>query len=54
VEKCRTRVRQRVPFMPEDRYMAPDIESAVALLRSGVLTALLRDMQGLPDLWCCE
>jgi len=36
IEALHTLLRERVPFMHEDRLMAPDIEAATALVESGV------------------
>ena len=37
--------------MMEDRYLAPDIEAASALVRDGSLSRVLRTLDGLPALW---
>ena len=37
LEQARAQLRQHVPFYDKDRYFAPDIESAVALIRQGAL-----------------
>ena len=37
LEKAWAQLRQQVPFYDKDRYFAPDIESAVALIRRGTL-----------------
>ncbi len=39
LEGVRARLRQDVAHLEEDRYFAPDIEAAVALVRSGAVTA---------------
>ncbi len=39
------------PPMPQDRYLAPDIERATALVRDGALGAILKTIEGLPPLW---
>ncbi len=44
-------LRQSCPAMPADRYLAPDIGSAAALVRGGALAPLLRALPGLPMLW---
>jgi histidine ammonia-lyase len=37
--------------MMQDRYLAPDIEAASALVRSGALSRILHSLPGLPTLW---
>ena len=44
-------LRPSCPAMPADRYLAPDIGSAAALVRGGALAPLLRALPGLPMLW---
>jgi len=44
-------LRQACPAMAEDRYLAPDIEAASALVRGGSLSGLFRALPGLPALW---
>jgi histidine ammonia-lyase len=39
LERARAALRQRVPHLQDDRYMAPDIASAADLVRSGALVA---------------
>lgn len=41
LEKARSRLRERVPYYQEDRFFAPDIEAASALLASGCLNELV-------------
>lgn len=41
LEKARSRLRERVPYYQEDRFFAPDIEAASALLASGCLNELI-------------
>lgn len=41
LEKARSRLRERVPYYQEDRFFAPDIEAASALLASGCLNGLV-------------
>ena len=43
--------RETVPAMPHDRYLAPDIERAAALVRDGSLARILRTLPNLPVLW---
>jgi histidine ammonia-lyase len=35
----RARLREQVSMLDQDRYLAPDMAAAAALVRSGVLTA---------------
>jgi histidine ammonia-lyase len=37
--------------MMQDRYLAPDIEAATALVRGGALGAVFRNLPDLPALW---
>ena len=37
--------------MPTDRYLAPDIERATALVTQGSLSTVFRNLDGLPTLW---
>jgi histidine ammonia-lyase len=39
LERVRARLRQRVPRLDQDRYLAPDIAAAADLVRSGALAA---------------
>jgi histidine ammonia-lyase len=39
LERARARLRERVPRLEHDRYLAPDIAGAADLVRSGALTA---------------
>jgi histidine ammonia-lyase len=39
LERARARLRERVPRLDHDRYLAPDITAAADLVRSGALTA---------------
>ncbi|WP_434776072.1 histidine ammonia-lyase [Pseudomonas oryzihabitans] len=41
LERARSLLRERVPYYQEDRFFAPDIEAASALLASGCLNALV-------------
>ena len=41
LERARSILRERVPYYQEDRFFAPDIEAASALLASGCLNALV-------------
>jgi histidine ammonia-lyase len=50
LERARARLRERVPRLDHDRYLAPDIAAAADLVRSGALTAAtdldLPDIEG--------
>jgi histidine ammonia-lyase len=39
LERARARLRERVPRLDQDRYLAPDIAAAADLVRSGALAA---------------
>ncbi len=51
LEAAHARLRAMCPAMMQDRYLAPDIEAASALVRSGDLARILRTLPGLPALW---
>jgi histidine ammonia-lyase len=51
LEAAHALLRERVPPMAQDRYLAPDIEAATALVRDGSLARMLRTLHGLPALW---
>ena len=51
LEQVHALLRQTVPAMSQDRYLAPDIERASALVRDGSLTSILRTLPNLPALW---
>ena len=51
LESAHALLRRRCPAMPTDRYLAPDIEHATALVRDGSLARLLRTLPDLPVLW---
>ena len=51
LESAHALLRERCPAMPTDRYLAPDIESATALVQDGALARVLRTLPGLPALW---
>ena len=45
-------LREACPAMPEDRYLAPDIEAAAAKVHGGALSTVFRRLGGgLPPLW---
>jgi histidine ammonia-lyase len=51
LEQAHALLRARCGAMPNDRYLAPDIERATALVRAGALSSVLRQLEGLPTLW---
>ena len=51
LESVHALLRGRCPAMPTDRYLAPDIEHATALVLDGSLARILRTLPSLPTLW---
>ena len=51
LEGAHALLRAQCPTLAVDRYLAPDIEAAGALVRGGALSTLLRALPGLPALW---
>ncbi|MGZ5156530.1 MAG: histidine ammonia-lyase [Caldimonas sp.] len=51
LESAHALLRERCRAMPADRYLAPDIEQATALVRDGSLARVLRTLPELPVLW---
>jgi histidine ammonia-lyase len=51
LERVYATLRQDVPFVDEDRYLAPDIERATQLVRRGLLADVRDDLPGVPELW---
>ncbi len=51
LEQVHTTLRAQCPAMMQDRYLAPDIEAASALVRGGELARILRTLPALPALW---
>jgi histidine ammonia-lyase len=51
LEAAHALLRQSCAAMHHDRYMAPDIEHAAGLVRSGALARILRTLPALPPLW---
>ncbi|MDM4766012.1 histidine ammonia-lyase [Pelomonas sp. SE-A7] len=47
LEQAHALVRRSCPPMPDDHYLAPDIEHAAALVQSGEVAALLRQQTGM-------
>jgi len=51
LEAVHALLRQACPSIERDRYMAPDIERATALVTDGSLARILRSLPDLPTLW---
>jgi histidine ammonia-lyase len=51
LEQAHALLRAQCAPMPTDRYLAPDIERATALVSGGSLSAVFRNIEGLPTLW---
>jgi histidine ammonia-lyase len=51
LEQVHAVLRARCPAMMQDRYIAPDIEAATALVADGSLARILRNLPALPTLW---
>jgi histidine ammonia-lyase len=51
LEHAHALLRRSCPAMNHDRYLAPDIEHATALVRDGSVAAILAALPGLPPLW---
>jgi histidine ammonia-lyase len=51
LEAVHALLRERCPAMMQDRYLAPDIEAASALVADGSLARILRTLPALPTLW---
>ena len=51
LEEVHALLRQHVPKMEQDRYLAPDIAHASALVQSGALARILRKLNDVPELW---
>ncbi|MGY4830656.1 histidine ammonia-lyase [Sphaerotilaceae bacterium SBD11-9] len=51
LEAVHALLRSNCPPMPQDRYLAPEIERATALVVDGSLARILRGVPGLPALW---
>jgi histidine ammonia-lyase len=51
LEAAHALLRQRCPAMMQDRYLAPDIEAASALVREGRLSQGFKALPSLPALW---
>ncbi len=51
LEQAHALLRETVPAMAQDRFLAPDIEHATTLVRHGALSRIFRTLSGLPPLW---
>jgi len=51
LEQAHALLRAECAAMPTDRYLAPDIERATALVTTGALSSVFRNLDGLPTLW---
>jgi histidine ammonia-lyase len=54
LEAAHALLRSVVPAMAHDRYLAPDIDSATAMVSDGSLARILRTLPGLPALVCAD
>jgi histidine ammonia-lyase len=51
LEAAHTLLRSRSAAIPQDRYLAPEIEAASAMVRDGSLARILQTLPDLPALW---
>jgi histidine ammonia-lyase len=51
IEAAHALLRRDCPSVDRDRYLAPDIERATALVTDGRLARLMRTLPDLPALW---
>ena len=51
LENVHALLREKIPAMAEDRYLAPDMAHATELVRRGAFTPILRTLPNLPALW---
>jgi histidine ammonia-lyase len=51
LEQAHALVRERCPRIARDRYFAPELEVATALVTGGALSRVFRTLPGLPALW---
>jgi histidine ammonia-lyase len=51
LEQAHALLRQHIPAIVQDRFLAPDIEHATTLVRNGALSRIFRTLPGLPKLW---
>jgi histidine ammonia-lyase len=51
LEHAHALLREQIPAMDQDRYLAPDIAHATRLVRDGSLSRIFRALPDLPQLW---
>jgi histidine ammonia-lyase len=51
LEQAHALLREQIPALTQDRYLAPDIEHATQLVRNGSLSRIFRTLTDLPALW---
>ena len=51
LEQAHALLRQQIPAMAQDRFLAPDIAHATTLVRNGALSRIFRALPQLPRLW---
>ena len=51
LEHAHALLREQIPAMDQDRYLAPDIAHATRLVRDGSLSRIFRTLPDLPQLW---
>ncbi len=51
LEQAHALLRQQIPAMAQDRFLAPDMAHATSLVRNGSLSRIFRTLPGLPRLW---
>jgi histidine ammonia-lyase len=51
LEQAHALLRQQIPAMAQDRFLAPDIEHAATLVCNGSLSRIFRTLPDLPKLW---
>ena len=51
LEQAHALLREQIPAMAQDRFLAPDIEHATTLVRNGSLSRIFRTLPNLPKLW---
>jgi histidine ammonia-lyase len=51
LEQAHALLRQQIPALTQDRFLAPDIEHATNLVRNGSLSRIFRSLPDLPKLW---
>jgi len=51
LEQAHALLREKIPAMAQDRFLAPDIAHATQLVRNGSLSRIFRALPDLPKLW---